>query len=123
MPYSLASAFEVVAFMDAQINEYADGRSTRRALAINPRYTFRITRPLTDQQLDDLRGFYFANERMIARGSPFWFYNVRETIPVFSWDESGSDPIGRYVVVWEGGWNETLGLGLNSSSFVLRQVA
>lgn len=122
MPMTLCRLFEEVHYLDAMSNEYADGRSTRRALAFNDRHTFRLVRPLTDSQLDDLRGFYLANDRLIARGHPFWFYNTRETSPLFSWDASGSDPVGRYTVVWEGGWHETLQPGRHESSFVLREV-
>jgi hypothetical protein len=119
MPMTLASAFTESLFMDAQVDEYADGRSTRRALAIFPRYFFRLTRPLLDWQLADLRGFYMAYARY---GRTFWFYNVRETIPPGSWDPSGSELTGRYAVVWEGGWRETLNLGLNTAEIGLRQV-
>ena len=88
-------------------------------MAFNPRHIFRLTRPLTDAQLDDLRGFYLSYARY---GYPFWFYNLRETVPPFNWDETGADPVGRYTVTWEGGWNETIGLGRHETSFVLREV-
>ena len=123
MPYTVARLFEESAFLDAQLDEYADGRSVRRALAINSRRTFRLTRLVSDEDLDILRGFYLANSRLIARGTPFWFYNVRETVPPFTWDETAGDPVGRYAVVWEGGWNETLCLRLHEVTIVLRQVA
>jgi hypothetical protein len=119
MPMTLARSFEEVHYVDALVNEYADGRSTRRALAFNDRKSFRITRPLLDYQLDDLRGFYLAYARF---GNAFWFYNTRETLPLFSWDETGSNPVGRYTVVWEGGWTETIQLGRHEAGFVLREV-
>ena len=119
MPIGLMTAFEEVLFLDAQLNEYPDGRSTRRALAINPRHTFRVSRALTNYELDDLRGFYFAFARY---GYAFWFYNLRETVPPFDWDATGGDPVGRYTVVWEGPWSDKIGIKLNGSDFVLREV-
>ena len=119
MPMTLASAFNETIFVDAQVDEYADGRSTRRALAIFGRRGFRITRPLTDYELDDLRGFYFAYAKF---GRTFWFYNLRETVPPGSWDGTGENPVGRYAVVWEGGWQETLLVNRNTASIVLREV-
>lgn len=119
MPNQLASAFEEVLMLDAALEEYADGRSTRRAMAFNSRRGFRLSRPLNDAELDDLRGFYFAYARY---GHAFWFYNYRETIPPGSWDESGADPIGRYTVVWEGSWTETIGKARHTTDFVLREV-
>ena len=119
MPYSLAAAFEETLFLDAFINEYADGRSERRAGAFNARRTFRVARRLSDEQLEDLRTFYYDVARY---GAPFWFYNVRETTPPYTWDETGSNPVGRYAVVWEGGWNDTITFGRHESQFVLREV-
>lgn len=119
MPMSLSKAFEEMHFLSAFVNEHADGRSTRRALAFNDRHTFRISRPLTDSQLATLRQFYLTTARF---GTPFYFYNTRETQPLGSWDGTGINTVGRYTVVWEGGWSETLGLGRNEASFVLREV-
>lgn len=119
MPMTLAAQFQEIHLLDALVDEYADGRSTRRALALNARRGFRLTRPLTAFQLDDLRGFYMSFARY---GRPFWFYNVRESVPPYTWDDTGSNPLGRYTVVWEGGWNETLGVSRHASSFILREV-
>jgi hypothetical protein len=119
MPMTLASIFTETVFLDATVDEYMDGRSTRRALATFPRHSFTITRPLLDSQLDDLRGFYFNYARY---GRTFWFYNQRETIPPGSYDPTGEDLTGRYAVVWEGGWSETLNLGLAVAGIALREV-
>jgi hypothetical protein len=116
---TLARAFSEVRFHNGVVDNYADGRSTRFARVFNPRLSFRLTRPLTDPQLFDLRNFYL----LVARfGQPFWFYNIRETEPPGTWDPTGVDPVGRYTVVWEGPWSDTLNLGRHETSFILREV-
>jgi hypothetical protein len=119
MPMSLAVLFEESLVLDAAVNEFADGRSIRRAMAFNCRHIFRLGRRLRDYELEDLRGFYYSFAR---HGNPFWFYNTRETLPLFSWDATGSDPVGRYTVVWAGPWSESIGMRLHDTSFELREV-
>jgi hypothetical protein len=120
MPMGLCSQFQEVIALEQDLNEYADGRSTRKALALNARRGFQLSRPLTDAQLATLRTFYFTVARY---GIPFWFYNLRETVPVGSWDPTGQNPVGRYTVAWEGGWTETLAVGRHGVTFTLREVA
>lgn len=120
MPMTLCSAFEESLFLDAAVDEYSDGRSTRRWLAFNARRGFKLSRPLNDYELDDLRGFYLAYARY---GHAFWFYNLRETLPPGSWDPTGGSTLGRYTVVWEGGWRESINLGRHLTDFTLREVA
>jgi hypothetical protein len=49
-------------------------------------------------------------------------YNPRETVPPFSWDNTGNDPVGRYTVVFDGGWSETTSIGRAQIGFSLREV-
>ena len=120
MPKGLSMAFQEVLYLDADIDEYADGRSTRRVLAVNARRSFVTTRPLTDAKLAELRTFYLTVARY---GKPFYMYNLRETAPPGSWDSTGASTVGRYTVVWEGGWQESLNLSRHQVSFKLREVA
>lgn len=108
MPMGLMTRFEETLFLDAFVDTYADSNSTRRALAFNNRHIFRLARKLSFEELLELRDFYLVVARY---GNPFWFYNLRETEPPGTWDPTGGDPIGRYTVVWHGGFNETFVLG------------
>jgi hypothetical protein len=51
-----------------------------------------------------LRSFFYSHQ-----GMPFYFYNPRETVPAFSWDPSGMNTVGRYIVAFDGTWSETYG--------------
>lgn len=118
MPFGLASAFTEESRYEALVNAYPDGSSDRKTLVTNPRRRFSIQRPLTAAKWSELRSFYFAH--LI---DPFYFYNLRETVPPFSFDPSGGSPVGRYTVVWDSGWSEELRLGRSSASFAVREVA
>lgn len=117
MPQALCSAFSEELRMETLVNTYPDGRSERRPLAANPRRTFRLTRALGSSEWLSLFSF-FQNHI----GKPFYFYAPRETVPPWSWDASGTAPIGRYVVVFDGGWSETTGIPRAAISFSLREV-
>lgn len=41
----------------------------------------------------------------------FYFYDLYETFPLFSYDPTGVALRGRYTVRFEGGWSQAMGLG------------
>ena len=126
MPAGLASAFSFDERLDSLDNKYPDGSSDRAALAQAPRRYFSLTRPLSLvppkggglSQWQTLRQFYFAHI-----GQAFYFYVARETVPPWTPDPTGQAPDGRYAVVFDSAWSETLGLGRSSANFQLREVA
>ena len=118
LPAGLASAFSFDERLDALDNKYPDGSSDRLNLAQVPRRYFRQTRALSGPQWRALRTFYFAHI-----GKPFYFYVGRETIPPWTVDPTGQSPDGRYAVVFDNSWSETIGLGRSSADFSLREVA
>jgi hypothetical protein len=102
MPARLARSFHEELRLECDINTYPDGASDRQALALNNRRYFTVQVMLPPAEWHDLRQFLFDHQ-----GLPFYFYNLRETVPPFSWDPTGGDPIGRYTVVFDGVWSET----------------
>jgi hypothetical protein len=118
LPLGLYAAFGEDLHLESLVNDYPDGNSQRRALSANPRSYFRLARLLTPAQWIVLRDFYFAHV-----GKPFYFYLGRETVPPWGGDPTGSDPIGRYTVVFDGPWSEELRLGRSQAGFGLRVVA
>lgn len=116
-PQMLATAFTEEMRFEALSNNYPDGSCDRAPLTDNPRKFFKQTAPLTIAQWDTLRTFYFAH---IAE--PFWFYYGRETVPPYSSDPTGADTIGRYPVVFDGGWSDSIALGRSSGAFGLREI-
>lgn len=118
LPNSLSSAFQEEQRIEALLNAYQSGFSTRAALAINPRRYWKLTKQLTEAQWTTLRNFYKAN-----LVNPFWFYNPRETAPPFSYDPTGGASAGRYAVVFDGQWTEDILIPRRNAAFGLREVA
>lgn len=116
LPYALYSSFVEELRLEPIVNVYPDGSSDRAALAVNPRHYFKLSYRLTPAQWNNFWNFY-QNQG----GKPFYFYNLRES--GWTWDASGNQPVGRYVVVFDGPWADTLQLGRCSVNLSLREVA
>ena len=104
MPVHLSQAFHEELHLEADLNLYPDGSSDRNALALNDRHYFTMQQTLLPDDWKALRGFFYTHQ-----GRSFYFYNLRETVPPWTWDPTGQDPIGRYTVVFDGPWSETYG--------------
>ena len=104
LPANLSRAFHQESHFEPDLNMYPDGSSDRNALTLNPRAYFTMQQILTPDDYATLRSFYYAHQ-----GQPFYFYNLRETVPPFSYDPTGQDTVGRYTVVFDGSWSETYG--------------
>jgi len=113
-PTFLYNTFTVELRIEATVNAYPDGSTDRAALAINPRHFFKLAFALTPMQWFTLRNFYAAHQ-----GTPFYFYNLLESLP----GPPPGDPVGRYTVVFDGPWSEELRVGRSGVSLALREVA
>jgi len=118
MPYSLSTAFTEEQRIEALISAYQSGFSTRAALAINPRRFWKLSKALTAAQFTALRTFFYQNS-----ANPFWFYNPRETVPPFTNDPTGASTFGRYAVVFDGDWAESVSYPRMAVGIALREVA
>lgn len=123
MPAHLSRAFHEERHLECDLNLYPDGSSDRKPLAGagHDRRYFTMQQSLLPTEWQALRTFYFAHQ-----GRPFYFYNPRETVPPFHFDPSGMDPIGRYIVVFDGQWSEVYGYRRAQAANVslgLREVA
>jgi hypothetical protein len=119
MPAGLCSVFSEQLRFEPLINAgYTDGSSDRVPGSQFERHFFQMTRPVTPSQWSTLWQFYQQHPN-----DPFWFYNLRETVPPFHWDPSGNATDGRYIVVFDGTWSDEFRLGRSNASFGLREVA
>jgi len=118
LPAGLAGAFTEEVRFENFLNSYVDGSSDRMTLVINPRRFFKLTRKLTAAQYTALFNFYKAH--LIAA---FFFYNGVETVPPFTSDPTGANPVGRYTVVFDGSWSDAVTLARSQGSFGMREVA
>lgn len=104
MPQGLMSAFsEEIERPALADGVWSLGESVRFPLTLQARRVFRLARRLDAIELDQLRSFLLNK-----KNQPFWFYNLRETQPIGSYDPTGQNPIGRYAVVWQGGMSSTI---------------
>ena len=117
MPAGLMQAFSFERRYEVQIAQYEDGRSTRRTFATMPRAYASLERRLTSGEWAQLLAFFRAHPTQ-----PFYFYNLKETVPVGSWDPTGSNPTGRYVMVFDAAWNDELTLSRTILRVQLREV-
>ena len=118
MPKHLAQAFAMDERMEILMDVYPDGTSNRNALALNMRHYFRLSMGLMATDWTALRAFFNAHQ-----GKSFYFYNLRETVPPFSFDPSGQDTVGRYTVVFDGQWSDQYGVARTAVSLQMREVA
>ena len=118
LPYARMQSHTEQMQLECLVNNYPDGSSERQALALNPRHYFRVSILVNPAQWVQFWDFYRNHP-----GIPFYFYNLRETIPPFFYDPTGANPVGRYLVVFDSGWTEEIRVGRTQISFNLREVA
>ena len=117
MPKQLCKSFQEELRLEILMNNYPDGTSDRLALATNVRHYFRLSAGLNGPDWVTMRQFYLNHQ-----GRSFYFYNLRETVPPFSYDASGQNPIGRYIVVFDGQWSDTYNIARTDVALQLREV-
>jgi hypothetical protein len=117
MPKQLCKSFQEELRLEALLNQYPDGSSDRNALALNVRHFFRVTQGLNGTDWAAMRQFYLNHQ-----GKSFYFYNLRETVPPWSYDPSGANTVGRYTVVFDGQWSDTYNIARTDVALQLREV-
>jgi hypothetical protein len=117
MPKVLCRAFMEKLTFEALANTYPDGSSDRVSLVLNTRHYFQMSPEMVATDFGTLRTFFFAH-----MAQPFYFYNLRETVPPYSYDPTGADPIGRYTVVFDGAWSDQMGPARGTAKLSLREV-
>lgn len=101
-------------------NEYKNGESQRSVPAASSRKRWRLTKRLAPAQLQALRDFYDARN---GPTEAFYFYDPYETNPKFSCDPTGQALAGRYVVRFNGDWQQTSGPGRSDVQIELIELA
>jgi hypothetical protein len=99
-------------------NRYRNGESQRRVDTATSRKTWQFTGLADADLLDELRAFYLAHIH-----TPFYFYDPFETSPQFSHDPTGAATVGRYTVVFEGGFVPVIAWPRSEVPFSLIEVA
>ena len=106
MPISLSQAFTETQTWPARVNEYHDGASQRSLLLPQVRRSWQLTKRLTGVAANTLRTFW-----QMTGTAAFYFYNPKETSPLFSYDASGAATAGRRLVRFTTDWAQSAGIG------------
>jgi hypothetical protein len=67
-----------------------------------------MAKRLTPTALVALRNFFDARN---GSTEPFYFYDPYDTNPKFSYDPTGVATVGRYIVRFNGDWQQSCGPG------------
>ena len=103
----------------AQENTYKNGERQVALLVATSRSSFEFTGMLTATEMTALRAFYDARKGGLE---PFYFYYGPETSPLFTTDPTGSDVGGRYIVVFQSNWEQSMNLGRGEAAIKLVEV-
>lgn len=120
LPFSLSIFFERSQEWAVDKNRYRNGEVQADDLVSTSRKRWKLRKGLSATDIDDLRTFFLARN---GGTEEFFFYDVWETSPIFSYDETGVATAGRYTVVFDGDLQEALGIARSEVTLGLREVA
>lgn len=125
-PFFLCEAFAQQREYITKVNDYADATSqrdilgnisgnsiatSRRKWTLRPKAKGIELNPdgfFFGRAIADLRNFYL---QQFGPVTPFIFYDFSESIPYGNYDPFGSDPNGKFVVRFDGPWQQVQGNG------------
>jgi hypothetical protein len=110
LPYSLSKAFAHSREYLVLVNDYANGESQRSLVTFSSRKRWPLTKRLAYSTMATLRAFY---DSMDGPLKAFYFYDVFETSPKFSYDVTGVATTGRYIVHFDSEFSTLWDLGRN----------
>lgn len=118
LPLVLCEAFVQSREYIVAENRYRNGESQRRVDTTTSRKRWRFTGRAQPGLLDELRTFYLSH-----RHGAFYFYDLWETSPLFSYDATGAASVGRYTVRFEGEFAPTLSFPRSQVGLELVELA
>ena len=120
LPWSLCKAFSHSREWAVNVNEYRNGEAQRGYLVSTSRKRWTTQRRLAPAELETFRDFYDDRK---GPQEPFYFYDPWDTSPKFSYDPTGAETIGRYVVRFDCAWSQTVGMGRVDTQIDLLELA
>jgi len=106
MPWALARSFARAQPWKAKTNIYADGETQISLEVATSRKSWDLGLRLSPASLATLAAFWVTTKGPVL---PFWFYDVWESVPKFSYDASGTATDGRYAVRFDGSFSTERG--------------
>lgn len=120
LPWSVARSFQSTRTYAIDQNRYPDGSVQTRVITSSSRRSWSIAQRLTAAQLATLRQLFIDGD---GQCEEFWFYDVYETSPQFSYDNTGAATTGRYAVRFNGPYRQSLDRGRNPAEYALLEVS
>jgi hypothetical protein len=104
-PESLSTKFTVSRAWESRVVENHDGSTERASLVDVSRRTWKLSKRLFPSEAAALRDWFDAHQ-----ADAFYFYDLRETSPPFSYDPTGASTAGRYIVRFNSDWRQSIGM-------------
>lgn len=108
MPQFLSEAFIQEREYLANVNEYADGASQRELVLFASRRKWILKPKAHYSVIVAIKNFFIARKGGMY---PFYFYDYTESSPKGNYDATGVDTNGRFLVRFEGPWNQQKTVG------------
>jgi hypothetical protein len=96
------------------------GNRNGRCRATNSRRWWRQAKRFTPAALGTLRNFFDARN---GSAEPFYYYDPYDTSPKLSYDSTGVATVGRYIVRFNGDWQQSSGPGRSDTQIELLELA
>ena len=103
MPYFLCELFSQQREYLLNLNDYKDATSQREVIVFNSRRRWTLRPKAIASAMVTLRNFYISRK---GPTQPFYFYDFTESTPMGNYDGTGVDPNGRFLVRFEGKWEQ-----------------
>lgn len=118
LPQGLCRSFTEVRQFAARTNEYHDGTLQRSSLVNSSQRRWKLVRRLSPSLMATMKAFALAHPV-----DPFYFYNPKETSPLYSYDATGAATSGRYIVCFDGDLSEQIYIPRAEINIELVEVA
>lgn len=118
MPNSLSRSFTHARQYPVMLNKYQNGELQVGSLGATSGKRWQIGKRLKAADLLALRAFYDARQGGLQ---PFYFYDPFATTSVV-YDATGVATRGRFMVRFDGTWDQSMGLGRGEVGITLVEV-
>ena len=118
LPFSLCRQLVESSEWPARTAEYHGGETERAALTSTARRSWTMGKRLTPTALATLHSFLDAHPV-----DAFYIYSLKETVPPFTWDPTGTVVAGRCLVRAKGDWSQTTDVARSELQVQFLEVA
>lgn len=120
MPWNLAIAFQHSRQYPMISNDYSNGENQRTLLAFNSKKSWRIQQKLIPALMDVFMSFY---DSVGGPHKAFYFYDVFDTSPKYSYDNTGIATTGRFTVTFTKELSSVYGLPFGVVDMSIEETA